>query len=92
MHKARRSVCKQWWNAEWRDRLLATAAILGGTEKVLRLPVGAETAIEVSMRPMNFISPWSYFEDNETGLDEANPIELIEDHDDDGPGEPDVSE
>jgi hypothetical protein len=92
MHKARRSVCKQWWNAEWRDRLLAIAAILGGTEKVLRLPVGDETAIEVSMTPMKFISPWSYFEDNEAGLDEANPIELIEDYDDDGAGEPDVSE
>lgn len=92
MHKARRSVCKQWWNAEWRDRLLAIAAMLGGAEKVLRLPVGEETAIEVSMAPMNFISPWSYFEDNETGLDEANPIELVEEDDEDRAGEPDVSE
>jgi hypothetical protein len=36
------------------------------------------------MTPMTFTSPWSYFEDNETGLDESAEIELIEDHDDDG--------
>lgn len=89
MHRARRSVCKQWWNAEWRDRLLATAAILGGTERVFRLPVGTESVIEVSMAPMRFTSPWSFFEDNETGLDETNPIELVEDEDgDEAPHEP----
>ncbi|HEX8364567.1 MAG TPA: toll/interleukin-1 receptor domain-containing protein [Allosphingosinicella sp.] len=81
MHRARRSVCKQWWNAEWRDRLLAICAILGGAERVFRLPTGGEEWIEVSMAPMEFTSPWSYFEDNETGLDEAAAIELVEDDD-----------
>lgn len=83
MHKARRSVCKQWWNAEWRDRLFAMCASLGGDDLQLQLPVGTDVAITVSMKPMSFTSPWSFFEDNETGLDESAEIELVEDQYDD---------
>jgi hypothetical protein len=84
MQKARRSVCKQWWNGEWRDRLFAICAALGGGDGELLLPVAGVEVIRVSMTSMTFTSPWSYFEDNETGLDESAEIELIEDHDDDG--------
>lgn len=91
MHKARRSVCKQWWNAEWRDRLLATCAQLGGGATELTLPVGEQTHVSAAMVPMSFISPWGYFEDRESGLDESTEIELVEDADeeeDDDYGEP----
>ncbi len=84
MHKARRSVCKQWWNAEWRDRLYAICAELGGEAKMLPLPVGDKQFVSVAMTPIRFVSPWSYFEDNQTGMDENSDIELVEDHDDDG--------
>lgn len=39
------------------------------------------------MSPMSFTSPWSYFEDNETGLDEAVEVELVEDQDDEAGGD-----
>jgi hypothetical protein len=78
MHKARRSVCKQWWNREWRDRLFAFAAELSQGEKELALPVSATDSIALSMVPMSFISPWGYFEDGAEGLNENAEIELVE--------------
>jgi TIR domain len=89
MHKARRSVCKQWWNREWRDRLFAFASELSGGGKELALPVSREAAITLSMAPMNFISPWGYFEQGADGLNENMDIELVEEEidgedDDDG--------
>ena len=87
MHKARRSVCKQWWNAEWRDRLFAICAQLAGENKSLELPVGEGLTVQVAMEPLTFTSPWSYFEDNESGLDETSEIELVEDQDEGGDDE-----
>ncbi len=82
MHKARRSVCKQWWNREWRDRLFAFTAELAKGQTELRLPVGEAAFIAVSMVPMTFIAPWTYFEDAEEGLDETTEIELVEEDED----------
>lgn len=88
MHKARRSVCKQWWNAAWRDRLFAIATNLGGEAMALTLPVAEDAAFEVQMRGMTFTAPRRFFEDNECGLNENAEIELIED--DDEPEDDDV--
>ena len=82
MHRARRKVCKNWWNPHWRDRLLAVCEYLGDGTEVLTLPVGADEAVEMEVAPMTFVSPWRYFEDNETGLDESVDIVLVEDVDD----------
>lgn len=82
MHKARRSVCKQWWNREWRDRLLAVCAELGKGAIELGLPAGEGQVMQLAMVPMSFVSPWTYFEDGETGLDETSDIELVEEQDD----------
>lgn len=81
MHKARRSVCKNWWNAEWRDRLLAMCARLGGGAHDLPLPVSDQQSIRLAMVPMSFVSPWTYFEDKGGGVDESEEIELIEEAD-----------
>ena len=82
MHKARRSVCKNWWNDAWRDRLFAMCSVLGGDAKTLPLPVGPDQAIDVAMNGLTFVSPRSFFEGNDTGLDEAIEIVLVEDADD----------
>jgi len=91
MHKARRSVCKQWWNREWRDRLLAFCAQLSGGSTELALTTGGEE-LSVAMVPMRFTSPWTYFEDGETGLDETAEIELVEDMEEDEGEEDDESD
>lgn len=89
MHKARRRVCKQWWNAEWRDRLLAFCRELGGSGSVMPLPVSSRGAIRLSTTAMSFLSPWSYLEDSSGGLDETLEIELVEELDDDEDDEDD---
>ena len=78
MHKARRGVCRNWWNREWRDRLFAYCGELSKGEKEITLPVSASTAIGLASVPVSFISPWTYFEDGETGLNERGEIELVE--------------
>ena len=79
MHRARRGVCRNWWNREWRDRLFAMCAALADGEDRLSLPVGDDVSIDMAMTPDVFISPWSYFEDGQTGVDETAEIELVED-------------
>lgn len=82
MHKARRSVCKNWWNAEWRDRLLAfVAALESGSE--MRLPAGNDAFITVAVKPLRFTSPWTFYEGKDPALDESSEIELIEEPDED---------
>lgn len=91
MHKARRRVCKQWWNSEWRDRLFAFCAVLAQYRKDFLIPVSDRESIRMALVPMTFDSPWTYFEDGVTGLDETADIELTEevengDEDDDDDG------
>ena len=81
MHKARRSVCKQWWNGEWRDRLFAIVAELGDDKAELGLPVADDASVVIAMRAMEFTSPRRFFEDGQRGLDETSEIELVEDAD-----------
>ncbi|MCS3765548.1 MULTISPECIES: toll/interleukin-1 receptor domain-containing protein [Bradyrhizobium] len=79
MHRARRSVCKQWWNKEWRDRLFAFTSELAKGGKSFASTVGGGQELTITMTPMNFTSPWTYFEDADDGLDETREIELVED-------------
>lgn len=81
MHKARRSVCKNWWNAEWRDRLRAFVSELAAGKKSLGLAVGGEEFLSVAMEAIQFTSPWTFFEDGRDGLDETAEIELVEEED-----------
>jgi hypothetical protein len=60
-HSARRSQCKQWWNDDWRDRLLASmAAFAGRKEGPIVLPLGGNVHAEMDTRPLNFEAPVSY--------------------------------
>ncbi len=58
LHSARRSQCKDWWNAVWRDRIMAFLSYISDDE-VLFLP-GGEGGLAVSIRPLAFRSPVSY--------------------------------
>jgi hypothetical protein len=79
MHKARRGVCKNWWNREWRDRLFAFSSAIGSGQKELTLPVGEDESIKLSTVPISFTSPWGYYEDGAVGLNEEADVELVED-------------
>ena len=89
LHAARRSACKNWWNAEWRDRLLATLYWLreqGGQEQLF-LPVSSKLRIIAELPPIIFLSPLSYNEEYVTYdpdmLDEVRDINEIEIDDED---------
>ena len=60
MHSARRRQCKNWFNPEWRDRLLATLHWLSQGGASLRIPAGEDAFIEVSLTPEQFESKISY--------------------------------
>jgi hypothetical protein len=60
MHRARRRMCKMWFNPEWRDRLLATLHWLSQGAKSVRIPAGSEAFVEVSTEPVQLESQVSY--------------------------------
>lgn len=86
MHRARRRVCKNWWNAEWRDRLLAFARWLDTEGAYAILPVGEHESMRAGTTPMAFTSPWTYFDSSAGGLNETADIELVEDEEEDDDG------
>lgn len=82
MQRARRGVCKNWWNATWRDRLVAFCTAISEDREELQLSVSDGEAVRLATAPMRFTSPWSYLEDGQTEVDENAEIELIEEPDD----------
>ena len=55
-HSARRSQCKNWWNDDWRDRMLAMMTWLAQGSNGITIDCGGDT-IEISPRPLIFTSP-----------------------------------
>lgn len=60
MHRARRSQCKNWWNPDWRDRILATMTWLSTDAGNIEIKLGKDIPIHVSNLPLTFSSPVSF--------------------------------
>ncbi len=60
LHAARRSQCKDWWNADWRDRILATMHWLANANGQIELELSTTSQALVSSHPLAFDSPCSY--------------------------------
>jgi len=60
MHQARRSQCKDWWNAQWRDRVLGAVGWLADGAETMTIPVSSGESLSVSAMPLEFMSPVSY--------------------------------
>jgi hypothetical protein len=82
-HRARRSQCKNWYNDDWRDRLLAAVEYFSSDGNVL-VPVSSEAYLKVARVPLLFDSPVSFSEPDALNLDLAAPgdLEDIEDIED----------
>jgi hypothetical protein len=79
LHAARRSQCKDWWNADWRDRILATMHWLANADGQIELLLGTTSQALVSSRPLNFDSPDSYLDPEPSpSTDEVDVIEFDE--------------
>ena len=57
MHRTRRSQCKNWWNPEWRDRMLATLYWLSDEKGVIEIALGEGITVRVPNLPVTFYSP-----------------------------------
>jgi hypothetical protein len=55
----RRAVCKSWFNAKWRDLILAFGAFLADGESEFTLPTGKTRGIRIAAKPMAFDAPIS---------------------------------
>jgi hypothetical protein len=49
-HSLRRGFCRNWWNARWRDLLIAALTHMANGGDSIRLPVSAVDAITISAR------------------------------------------
>ncbi|MDP9471405.1 MAG: toll/interleukin-1 receptor domain-containing protein [Chloroflexota bacterium] len=66
LHRARRSECKDWWNADWRDRILATMTWLAGEAGALVLPVSSDEHLSISPSPLTLSSPVAFLDPSQT--------------------------
>ncbi len=60
LHTARRRWFRNWWNPEWRDRLLAALTYLSDEEDFFKIPLGTDVYVSVSSTPLVFLSPTTY--------------------------------
>ena len=59
-HRARRSQCKNWFNNDWFDRIVATLSFLAEQGQTLTIPLSSITTIQVSTQLGSYISPVTY--------------------------------
>ncbi len=84
LHSARRSQCKDWWNDDWRDRMLAAMAWLSSGNSEIGISVGTDSFVTIATEPIGFNSPVSY-RDPDTELDALDEMADEEEDDDDDP-------
>lgn len=79
LHKKRRSYCKNWWNNDWRDRIVAVMSWLSGGQETINIPLSEDLMMRVSSMPQSFISPVSYSDPGEVDAEsldyEAGEVE-----------------
>jgi hypothetical protein len=59
MHRLRRGFCKNWWNARWRDLMLAYIMFVADPNGMIPIPMGSEVNMLIDARPLLFESPVS---------------------------------
>ena len=84
MHSARRNQCAMWWNAEWRDRILASMTWLAQGAPYIQVPVGDHLSVEIEPYPIPLVSPVTHLEVEQEPEPEfeIEPEELVEDEGD----------
>jgi hypothetical protein len=92
LHAARRSWCKDWWNADWRDRILAGVEWLSEGKDFVEVPVARGKQLNVAKRPLTLTSPFTY-EDPSSTPDALGALDQdVEDEADEFEGPPSSNE
>jgi hypothetical protein len=75
-HRARRSQCKNWYNNDWFDRIVATLAFLSAKEDAILVALSGDTTIRVSTELASYVSPVSY----KRTVDTERPTDIEDDY------------
>ncbi len=75
MHSARRSQCRDWWNDDWRDRLLVTMAYLSEKDGFINIELGKKISLKIARSPINLKSPVSYLDPGQIKDIEPEPTQ-----------------
>ena len=81
-HAARRRQGKNWWNNDWRKKLLAFVKYLSEEDDSIHLYLGSEEIVKINSNPLMFNSPISYNDPNVENLPDEQVFneELQEDN------------
>lgn len=90
-HSARRSQCNNWWNDDWRDRMLAMMTWLANGSGHISIECGGDV-IQVALRPLTFTSPVRFAGDGATAPTDADEREMASTEMDDTGDEEDLGE
>lgn len=75
MHAMRRRFCKNWWQKQWRDLLLAYLSFVAQGQAYIELKVSRDEFINVSIRPSMFRSKMTFLEGEGAQLEPEEPPE-----------------
>lgn len=62
IHRLRRNKCRDWWNAEWRDRIMGIVQWLAAGKGYICFDLGSQSHVKVDAKPLLFDSDISYIE------------------------------
>lgn len=77
-HSARRKQGKNWWNNDWRNKVMAFMKYLEDEDGAIHLILGGEEIAKIATQPIMFESPVTYIDPNKENLPDENVS-----HDDD---------
>jgi hypothetical protein len=81
LHRARRSVCRNWWNDRWRDLILASMYWLAQKqdEDELVITLSPDVNLRVLIKPITFESPISYDESSASESPLSDEDQMVDD-------------
>lgn len=84
MHKAKMNLTRSWWNAHWRDRILAVMQFLAGDASGISLRLGKDEQSHVWLEkhPVSFVSPVSFSDPSNQQAQTENVDESNDDFED----------
>jgi len=91
-HRLRRTFCKNWWQWQWRELMLAFLARLSVDGTFIRMPVGKDVCVELSVQLLRLTAPVSSAVVTTAEEDLDEPLPVAEDADDDVDDEDDADE
>jgi len=91
-HSLRRTVCKQWFNDQWSDRIAIALARLSDDQGNLVIPLGGKSNLTASATPVLFQSPVTYtWGAIDVFPEDGERVEAITANDSDGPDDDDAA-